>query len=417
MLKKLLCSKNGKRGLKLSLNNKSSSISSSSIIILSNSIKNNSNSNIYGITCMNISKKYYSTSNYVRSSSSTPSDPSSESTSIKAESAESISSESSSIPPVDLNNIEASAAIVNNGDVITDLIVPQLGYTPSHICMSLIENAHTMGDVPYWVAIAGLTVALRTFLLPVAIKTVQNSARMAALRPDMQVLQEAFTKNPNQNDNAVRLKFQTEMKGLFKKHKVNPFQAMMMPLIQLPLFLSFFFGLQSMGEFFPAFSQGGTLWFTDLSSGDPYLILPLYNAASFLLMIEMGAGGIQTQDQVQFKNIMRILAVAMVPLTMSMPTGVFVYWSCNNTFSIFQTLILKSDALRKRLDIPEPPKNAPALKIKNPLQNVIDAFNKERAQSEDARAQIVDGSMPPPPPPSDRKPPPMSNLPPRHKRQ
>jgi len=365
---------------------------------------------------MNISKKYYSTSNYVRSSS-TPSDPSSESTSIKAASTESVSSSSSSsIPPVDLNNIEASAAIVNNGDVITDLIAPQLGYTPSHICMSLIENAHMMGDVPYWVAIAGLTVALRTFLLPVAIKTVQNAARMAALRPDMQVLQDAFTKNPNQNDNAVRLKFQTEMKGLFKKHKVNPFQAMMMPLIQLPLFLSFFFGLQSMGEFFPAFSQGGILWFTDLSSSDPYLILPLYNAASFLLMIEMGADGIQTQDQTQFKNIMRILAVAMVPLTMHMPTGVFVYWSCNNTFSILQTALLKSDALRKRLDIPEPPKNAPVLKMKNPLQNVIDAFNKERAQSEDARAQIVDGSMPPPPPPSDKKTPPLSNLPPRHKK-
>ena len=208
MLKKLLSNSNGKSGLRLSLNKNSSS----SIIILSNGIKNNTN--IYGITCMNISKKYYSTSNYVRSSSN-PSDPSSESTSIKAESA------SSSIPPVDLNNVEASAAIVNNGDVITDLIAPQLGYTPSHICMSLIENVHIIGDVPYWVAIAGLTVALRVFLLPVAIKTVQNSARMAALRPDMQVLQDAFTKNPNQNDNAVRLKFQTEMKGLFKKHKVD----------------------------------------------------------------------------------------------------------------------------------------------------------------------------------------------------
>lgn len=317
--------------------------------------------------------------------------------------------------PVDLSSIENSAAIVN-GNVVTDVIAPQLGYSPTHLCMNLIENVHIGLDIPYWGAIAGLTVALRVFLLPVAIKTVQNSARMAALRPDMQKVQDAFTKNPNQNDNAVRLKFQTEMKGLFKKHKVNPFQAMMMPFIQLPLFLTFFFGLQSMGEFFPAFCQGGTLWFTDLSAKDPYVILPLYNAVSFLLMIEMGADGVQTQDQTTFKNVMRGMAVAMIPLTMSMPSGVFVYWSCNNTFSILQTIILKTNSLRKMLDIPEPPKNAPALKIKNPLQNLVDAINKERAQSENARAQIVDGSLPPPPPPTSQKPPQMYNLPPTRKK-
>lgn len=383
--------------IKFSINN-----NRNNIFALSKNVYKNGINNSHGITCMNISRKHFSTSKDGETSIS-----SSDSTS---------SLTPQSIPPVDLNNVEISTTIVNNGAVITDVIAPQLGYSPTHLCMSLIENVHIMGDIPYWGAIAGLTVALRVFLLPVAIKTVQNAARMAALRPDMQRVQDAFTKNPNQNENAVRLKFQTEMKALFKKHKVNPFQAMMMPLIQLPLFLTFFFGLQSMAEFFPLFSQGGTLWFTNLSAADPYLILPLYNAASFLLMIEMGADGVQTQDQTTFKNVMRGMAVAMVPLTMNMPAGVFVYWSCNNTISIVQTAALKTAALRSMFDIPEPPKNAPALKVKNPLQGVIDAFNKERAQSEDARAQIVDGSLPPPPPPSAIKPPVMSNLPPRHKK-
>lgn len=411
MLKKIFINQN------IKLNNKKSIISITNSIYSNNS-KNNGN--IYGIKCMNISKKYYTTSNIIRtSSSSQPSSSSSSVTSTPIEQSPSSSLTSTPIeqlPPIDLSNLDVAAAIVDNGEVIA--IAPQLGYSPTHLCMSLIENVHIMADVPYWVTIAGLTVALRIVLLPVAIKTVQNAARMAALRPDMLKVQDAFTKNPNQNDNAVRLKFQTEMKGLFKKYKVNPFQAMMMPIFQLPLFLTFFFGLQSMGDVFPAFAEGGAFWFTNLSIGDPYLILPIYNAASFILMIEMGADGIQTQDQTMFKNIMRVLAVAMVPLTMNMPAGVFVYWSCNNTFSIVQTAVLKTEALRKMLDIPEPPKNAPALKMKNPFQDVMDAFNKERAQSEDARAQIVDGSMPPPPPPltSQIKPPSMTNLPPRHKK-
>ena len=70
-------------------------------------------------------------------------------------------------------------------------------------------------------------------------------------------------------------------------------------------------------------TEGGTLWFTDLTVADPYYLLPIASSAVFLLTVELGAAdGMQGQDAQtlsRMKNIFRALGVAMVPLTASMP--------------------------------------------------------------------------------------------------
>jgi YidC/Oxa1 family membrane protein insertase len=121
------------------------------------------------------------------------------------------------------------------------------------------------------------------------------------------------------DDMRVKMRYQKEMQSLFVKYKVNPFRSLMMPFVQLPIFISFFFGLKEMGTYFPALATGGAYWFTDLSAADPYMIFPVANAVSFLLMVEMGSDGLQTSQQQTFKWGMRGLAVTMAPLTMSIP--------------------------------------------------------------------------------------------------
>ena len=75
-------------------------------------------------------------------------------------------------------------------------------------------------------------------------------------------------------------------------------------------------------------------------------------------MIEMSAadGGPNASPQQQSMLwIFRGLALAMGPLTMTIPQSVFVYWTTNNAVSIVQSLVLRHDAVRKLLDIPKPP--------------------------------------------------------------
>jgi YidC/Oxa1 family membrane protein insertase len=90
--------------------------------------------------------------------------------------------------------------------------------------MNMIEQAHVMGDLPNWASIVAVTVGIRTLLLPLAMKTVSNGARMAVLKPEMQKLTDSFKDDPNSGDPRVNTQYQAELKNLFVEHKLNPLQ-------------------------------------------------------------------------------------------------------------------------------------------------------------------------------------------------
>ena len=50
---------------------------------------------------------------------------------------------------------------------------------------------------------------------------------------------------------------------------------------------------------------------------------------------------------------MRFVAVAIVPFTLNMPAGVFMYWTASNFFSLTQMLMLKSPAVKAALGLPD----------------------------------------------------------------
>ena len=306
---------------------------------------------------------------------------------------------------------DTAATTADATAALADAIVtagPELSFfKPTHAIMAAIEHIHIVADVPYWEAIAAMTIILRFLMLPLAIKTMQNASRMAVLRPHMQKMQEAFTKDPHYEDMRVKVKYQNDIKALFVTHKVNPFRSMLMPLVQLPVFVTFFLALQAMGGVYPGLATGGDLWFVDLTAADPYYIFPVANALSFLVMLELGADGIETSQQETFKWSMRGLAVAMGPLTMSMPQAVFIYWTTNNAISIVQTLILKQEHVRTYFDIPKPParEDTPTLKMKNPFAAIGEMVQRETSRNVDARAEIVDAKEKPPPPPPGGPPP------------
>ena len=134
------------------------------------------------------------------------------------------------------------------------------------------------------------------------------------------------------------------------------------------------------------------MWFTDLAAADSTMILPIANAVSFLLMIELGADGMASSDQDKFKWVMRGLAFIMTPITMSLPQGIFVYWTTNNAISVTQAIFLKAPPVRKYFQMPEPPKESGATGImseSNPVMATIQSIKKEFSKT-DMKAEIVD---------------------------
>ena len=186
------------------------------------------------------------------------------------------------IPVPDVGGDAAAAAGENAASAAAELL-PELGYYPSHLVMQGIEGLHLTTGLPYWATIVVTTIGLRSLMLPLAFRTMRNSARMAVLKPELQLVMDRMKQDPASSSDPKRQKmYQTQMNALFKKHDAYPMRSLQFPLFQLPVFMSFFFGLKGMGEYFPSISDGGALWFTDLSSADPLYIFPVVTAASFV---------------------------------------------------------------------------------------------------------------------------------------
>jgi len=214
-------------------------------------------------------------------------------------------------PTDSLTNIE----FITSNPVVAET----LGNYPSHYAMYLIDSIHNISGLPYWETIIGVTIFLRVCLLPITLKAMLNSARMQILQPEVARLQKALT-DAKYKDPAYSRQITGEMAALFKSHKVNPFAMLMMPLIQLPVFITFYMALSTMSQYYPGLKTGGAFWFVDLSLPDPYFILPIVNGISFLLMIELGAETMATGPNAQMtKNILRGVGVIVVPFTASIP--------------------------------------------------------------------------------------------------
>lgn len=180
----------------------------------------------------------------------------------------------------------------------------EFDYSPTHLVMQAVEQIHLFAGIPYWEAIIISTLALRVLLVPSAIVVVRDVSKMRALQPEIKRIKESFAGVSAADDPTIRFKYGAEVTKLFKANNVNPLRSAAISFLQLPIFLSLFFGLRNMGTFYPEYSSGGDLWFTDLSAADPYFILPTINALSFLLMIELGSEGPQTEQQKMLKMVL-----------------------------------------------------------------------------------------------------------------
>ena len=74
-----------------------------------------------------------------------------------------------------------------------------------------------------------------------------------------------------------------------------------------------------------------------------------------LLLKSVVDGMQQNTNSTQLKWVMRGLSVVMVPMTMNIPEGVFVYWSASNLISIAQAYMFKNEKIRALLMIPKIP--------------------------------------------------------------
>jgi len=172
----------------------------------------------------------------------------------------------------------------------------------------------------------GWTIIIVTFLIKLAFyKLTETSgrsmAKMRKLQPRLKALQERY-KDDRQAMSAALM-------DLYKREKVNPAAGCLPMLVQIPFFIAFYWVLLESVEMRQAPFM---LWITDLSSRDPYFVLPLLMGGAMFVQQKLNPA---PPDPVQAK-VMSILPVVFTVFFAFFPAGLVLYWLTNSVLSVLQ---------------------------------------------------------------------------------
>jgi len=170
-------------------------------------------------------------------------------------------------------------------------------------------------------AIILVTVLIKMVFYKLTEASGRSMAKMREIQPRMKALQDRYKDD--------RQALSQAMMELYKREKVNPAAGCLPILIQMPFFLAFYWVLLESVEMRQA---PFVLWLTDLSSKDPYFILPLIMGAAMLAQQRLNPA---PADPVQAK-VMQIMPIMFTAFFAFFPSGLVLYWVTNTLLSIAQ---------------------------------------------------------------------------------
>lgn len=160
--------------------------------------------------------------------------------------------------------------------------------TPVGWLQSMLEYLHIHAHLPWWGTIVASTLALRVVIFPVMMKIQKNGVIMNNISPEVQKLIKKQRQYRQMGNKALYSQYSQKVWQVYKNNNCNPLKMAVMPLVQLPLFLSFFIAIRKMAAVpVESMKTGGILWFEDLTVPDPYYILPVLACGSFVASIEV----------------------------------------------------------------------------------------------------------------------------------
>jgi len=171
------------------------------------------------------------------------------------------------------------------------------------------------------VAILVVTFLLKLLFYPLSEASGRSMAKMKTLQPRIKNLQETYADD--------REKLGRAMMELYQREKINPLASCLPIVIQIPVFLAFYWVLLESVEMRQA---PFGFWIHDLSSRDPLFILPAIMAAAMFVQYKLNPA---PPDPVQAKVFM-IMPLVMSATFAFFPSGLVLYWVTNTVLSIAQ---------------------------------------------------------------------------------
>jgi len=174
-------------------------------------------------------------------------------------------------------------------------------------------------------SIVALVVLLKIAFFWLNAQAYKSMAKMKAINPKIMEMRERLKDKPQQ--------IQMEMMKIYKEEKVNPMGGCLPIMVQIPVFIALYWVLLSTVEMRNTPWIG---WIKDLSTPDPYFILPLLMTLTSLLQTWLNP---TPPDPIQAK-MMWIMPLAFSVMFFFFPSGLVLYWLTNNILSISQQWLI-----------------------------------------------------------------------------
>ena len=195
----------------------------------------------------------------------------------------------------------------------------------------LLTHIHDVVGNWGW-SIIFLTLLIKAAFFHLSATSYKSMAQMRKLQPRLKQLKERYGDD--------RQKMNQAMMEIYKKEKINPLGGCLPILVQIPVFISLYWVLLESVEMRQAPFM---LWINDLSSKDPYFVLPIIMGVSMIVQQRLNPTPL---DPVQAK-VMMVLPLVFTVFFAFFPSGLVLYWVVNNLVSIAQQWYITNKLIKE----------------------------------------------------------------------
>src|SRR5579864_7323833 len=190
-------------------------------------------------------------------------------------------------------------------------------------------------------AIIWQTIIINLALLPLRISSMKSSLKMQKVAPQMKSIQDKYKKYGMRDPR--RAQMQQEIGELYKREGVNPVGGCLPLVVQMPFLIAYYSMLGVAIEL----RQASWGWLHDLSSADPYHILPIGIILSTLLVQKMTPqAGV---DPTQQKMMTLMMPLMLGFISWNLAAGLCLYWTVGNLIAIIQQAVMNRTSLGQEM--------------------------------------------------------------------
>lgn len=194
----------------------------------------------------------------------------------------------------------------------------------------------------YGLSIILTTLFIRLLMVPLTKKSVMQADNLKNAKPELDKLE---AKYKDKKDKDSMMQKSQEMMLIYKKFQISPASGCLYSFLQIPLFFAYYEAISRIPVIFSETFMGfqlGTNPTTGLTKGHyQYILFIILIVAATYYSFKLNGAAMSPDQEKQMKSMMNFMIVFIFIASLTLPTGIAVYWVTNNAFTIGQSLLSK----------------------------------------------------------------------------